>query len=59
MKKWLKIVLKIWANHAQMPKIRPNNYQLKDETAFSSTFIAILRIQRTVVLIKDIQGPAL
>lgn len=53
------MTLTIWANFAQMPKIRPNNYQLKDETAFSSTFIAILRIQRTVVLIKDIQGPAL
>lgn len=59
MKIRLKMTLTIWANHAQMPKIRPNNYQLKDETAFSSTFIAILRIQRTVVLIKDIQGPAL
>jgi hypothetical protein len=41
MKKWLKIALKIWANHAQMPKICTNNYKLKDETTVSSTFIAM------------------
>ncbi len=60
MKKWQKMVLKIWANFAQMPKIRPRNYQFEDKTAVPSTIIAVLRIQRAVVLqlmsIKDIQG---
>ena len=60
MKNRAKMALAIWANFAQMPKICTNNYKLKDETTVSSTFIAMLRIQRAVVpqlmSIKDIQG---
>jgi len=37
----LKKTLTIWANFAQMPKIRPNNYQLEDETAVFLTIIAM------------------
>jgi len=41
MKTELKMILTIWANFAQMPKICTNNYKLKDETTVSSTFIAM------------------
>lgn len=60
MKTELKMILTIWANFAQMPKICPRNYQFEDKTAVPLTIIAMLRIQRAVVLqlmsIKDIQG---
>ena len=51
MKTELKMILTIWANFAQMPKICPRNYQFEDKTAVPLTTVVL-----QLMSIKDIQG---